>query len=257
MNHQIDSRGILYVATGETYIRAAMQSANTAKKFCPDLRIHIFCDWQNYTLGFDVSTFPFSSVEKIHDPHRRSKVDYLAKTPFDQTLYLDTDTSIIADIGDMFRILERFDVALAQAHRRNTIERLQPLQLNLPQAFPQYNSGVFLYRKTPAVCQFLEEWSVYFKESGCQHDQPSLRELLWLSDLRIATLPPEYNVRHLKYHFLWSKSEASTKIFHLKQLHMGWFRWLNRKSRTTRIARKLGLGSVINMIKKIVTRNHR
>ena len=157
----------------------------------------------------------------------------------------------------MFRVLERFDIAVAHAQHRGA-GNLKPWRIVLPDAYPEYNSGVVLYRSTPAVIQFLEDWGKHFRtdwiETGMrneqmEHDQTPLRELLWLSDLRIATLPPEYNVRFLKYHFLWSKSEAVTKIFHLKQLHRGWLTWLKKKSHTTRMIRKFGLGWLVDIIK--------
>ena len=248
------NQGILYIAAGDKYIRAAIASAKTVVKFCPGLPIHFFGDWQNYDFNFDVSPFPFSSVENIPDPHRRSKVDYLSKTPFDQTLYLDTDTALNANIRDMFRVIQRFDIALCHAHRRNNLNRLRTWRVNLPQAFPQYNSGVFLYRKTPKVTRFLENWSLSFKEAGFEQDQMTLRELLWLSDLRIATLPPEYNVRFLKYHFLWSKSEAQTKIFHLQMYHDGplWFikNWSKKLGRVI----LCGLGTTPGELKKKINK---
>jgi hypothetical protein len=37
------------------------------------------------------SPLPFTSVEAIDHPHRRSKVDYLSRTPLDRTSYLDTN----------------------------------------------------------------------------------------------------------------------------------------------------------------------
>jgi hypothetical protein len=143
----------------------------------------------------------------------------------------------------MFQVMERFDIALNQAFRRNDPNRLGTWRIALPQAFPQHNGGVILYRKTPEVIHFLENWSHYFKEAGFEQDQMTLRELLWLSDLRIATLPPEYNVRYIKYHYLWSKSEATTKIFHLQRLHSGWFRWVTRPvyRRTLKLLKRLGV----------------
>ena len=246
----MNTQGILYIATGEKYIHAAIRSAKTVNTYCPNLRIHLYADWQNYDFKFEQSPFPFSSIGKIENPHRRSKVDYMASTPFDKTLYLDTDTTLNADISDMFRVLERFDIALAHAHKRNTEVNIAPWRIEIPQAFPQYNSGVILYRSNPIVIQFLKDWSSFYQEADLRHDQPTLRELLWLSDLRIATLPPEYNVRFMKYHFLWSKSEAETKIFHLKQLHKGWLPWLNKRSHTTRMVRKFGLGWLVDFIKK-------
>ena len=223
------TQGVLYIATGKKYAQAAVLSAKTVRMHCPGLDIHLYTDSQCYDdFGFEESVHPFTSVGKIENPHRRSKVEYMSLTPYDWTLYLDTDTALNADISDMFRVLARFDIALAHAQHRNSPNSLTPWRLKLPDAFPQYNSGVILYRKNAMVIQFLEQWAKSYQEAGLRHDQPTLRELLWLSDLRIATLPPEYNVRFLKYHFLWSKSEAVTKIFHLKQLHRGWLEWIFR-----------------------------
>jgi hypothetical protein len=226
----MSSKGILYIASGEKYIQAAIQSAKSVLKHSPDLSTHLFADWDNYNFHFDKSSYPFTSVDKVDNPHRRSKVDYLPLTPYDQTLYLDTDTTLNADIRDMFRVLERFDIALTHAMKRNIDYRLTEWRIKLPQAFPQYNGGVLLYRKTPEVIAFLEEWRDQYHANikQFQQDQRTLRELLWLSDLRLATLPPEYNVRYIKYHYFWSKSEAETKIFHLHRYHIGWFAWLLR-----------------------------
>ncbi len=226
--NNMKTKGILYIAAGEKFIEAAIHSAESVLKHSPGLATHLYADWQNYSFNFDQSTYPFTSVEKIQDPHRRSKVDYLPLTPFDYTLYLDTDTELNTDIIEMFRLLERFDIAINHAHRRNDKYRLETWRLELPQAFPQHNGGVILYRKTTQVIKFLEDWRDQYHKNFPHHqqDQITLRELLWLSDLRIATLPPEYNVRYIKYVFIWSKTEAQAKIFHLKRLHAGWFWWV-------------------------------
>lgn len=223
------TQGILYVATGAKYIRAAMASAETVRTHCPGLATHLFSDGDRHGFDFSGSPAPFTSVDRVSDPHRRSKVDYLPRTPFDRTMFLDTDTAINADIRGMFQVLDRFDVALGHAHRRTSGTRRTPWRTELPDAFPQYNSGVMLYRRTPAVLEFLEAWRQHFHESGFRQDQKTLRELLWLSDLRIATLPPEYNVRYLKYHYLWSREEAVTQIFHRRRYHDGRFWYLKKR----------------------------
>jgi len=225
----MQTKGILYIATGKKYIRSAIHSAKSVLKFCPGLPMHLFSDWQNHDgFSFAQNPFPFTSVGKIDNPHHRSKVDYLPLTPFDHTLYLDTDTALAADIREMFHLLERFDIALNHAHRRNDLVRLVRWRADLPQAFPQHNGGVILYRKTPKVLEFLSEWRDQFKDAGHLQDQITLRELLWLSDLRMVTLPPEYNVRYLKYKHFWAMSEAHVKILHLRRYHDGPF-WLIKK----------------------------
>ncbi|MGE0449575.1 MAG: putative nucleotide-diphospho-sugar transferase [Vicinamibacterales bacterium] len=220
-----DSTGVLYIASGAKYIRAAMQSAKSVRRFCPGLATHLFADWDRHGFDFAASPGPFTSVGLIDDPHYRSKVDYLARTPFERTLYLDTDTLLTADIREMFQVLDRFDIALSHAHLRNTPVRTATWRVALPPAFPQFNGGVILFAAKPAVLAFLEQWRRSFREAGFREDQVTLRELLWLSDLRIATLPPEYNTRFYKYHVMWRKEEARARIFHLRRLHEGrlWF----------------------------------
>ena len=185
-----DTQGILYIAAGAKYIRAAIRSAESVRKHCPGLPTHLYADWPSHGFDFRRSPHPFTSIETIDHPHRRSKVDYLAQTPFDRTLYLDTDTTLNADVRGMFQVLDRFDIALTHAHRRNALARLKPWRLTLPAAFPQYNGGVILYRRTPAVVSFFDAWQRHFHDEGFSQDQITLRELLWLSDLRLATLPP-------------------------------------------------------------------
>ena len=87
------TQGIVYIATGPKYIRAAVHSATTVRHYCPGLPTHLFADWRSHGFDFGTSPAPFASVEEIDRPHRRSKVDYLARTPFDRTLYLDGSTA--------------------------------------------------------------------------------------------------------------------------------------------------------------------
>lgn len=240
----MNTRGILFVATGEKYVLAAVRAAKTVRAHSPSLGIHLFTDAKSFVgFNFGTASTPFSSVATVDDPHRRSKVDYMGRSPFDYTLYMDTDTAFNADLASMFNILDRFDIGLAHEHRRNTTNSLEPWRTPLPQAFPQFNSGVILYSKAPAVLNFLEEWRNHYKDAGIRHDQTTLRELLWLSNLRIATLPPEYNVRYIKYQFIWSKTEATVKIFHLKRFHRGWLGWIFRHPirRFNKLKQKLGL----------------
>lgn len=251
----MDTQGVLYVATGEKYVQAAMRSARTSLRHCPGLPIHLFTDSPAYALYFQYNVYPFSSVGIIKNPHHRSKADYIVHSPYERTLFLDTDTAINADIRGMFQILDRFDIAMTHAHHRS-LSRLQRWRVKLPDAFPEFNTGVVLFRKTPAVVQCLGEWGRYFLEAALDenNDQTTLRELLWLSDLRIATLPPEYNVRFLKYPLMWTKAEASPQIFHLKALHEGWVPWINRKLRVTWLFRKLRLGWLVNFVKSLIYR---
>jgi hypothetical protein len=206
--------GVLYIATGEGFTRAANGSAASVRERMPGLAIDIFTDRPD---ALDRSLF--DRIEPITDPHRRSKVDCLPRTRFDRTLYLDTDTRVVADIREMFTVLDRFDIALAHAHSRNRASHVEAWRKPLPPAFPQLNGGVILYRRSPPVVAFLEAWAAAYHGAGIAKDQTTLRELLWDSDLRLHILPPEYNVRYDKYLKVWAPDEATAKILHYRRFH--------------------------------------
>jgi lipopolysaccharide biosynthesis glycosyltransferase len=210
--------GVIYIVTGRRYFRSAIQSARSIRKYSPNLKVHVFTDEENteFLSGYEEVISSFGQIKR---PHYRSKVDYLSKTPFARTLYLDSDARICAPIDDIFDILDRFDIALAHAHRRYNPRTTSTWRESIPQSFPQFNGGVIAYKSSPKVLDLLESWSIAFHDAGFEKDQVTLRELLWKSDLRIATLPPEYNLRFKKYLKIWEGDEAQPKILHFKEFH--------------------------------------
>ena len=212
MDHTDGKDGVIFVATGE-YARAAVKAAESVRKFCPTLGLQLFTDHS------DVPPGVFDRVSPIENPHMRSKVDFMPHTIFERTLYLDTDIRIVEDIREMFSLLDRFDIAIAHAHARNQPSTNDQWKCRIPEAFPQMNSGVILYKKSPPVMKLLTDWGTCYREAGFKKDQVTLRELLWSSDLRIATLPPEYNIRSNKYLKVWEAKEARPKILHYARFH--------------------------------------
>jgi hypothetical protein len=215
----MNNKGILYITAGTEFTKAALRSARTVREVMPELPIHLFHDGDSSALLNEAASISFFTSAVIENPHRRSKIDYLPLSPFEQTLYLDSDTELAAPIDDVFELLNRFDVALAHAHRRNTKQTEAVWNVEIPQAFPQFNGGVIAYRKTDAVLQFLNDWRDAFHQANIKKDQVTLRELLWSGDLRIATLPPEYNIRYDKYLEVWDEVEAKPRILHYKRFH--------------------------------------
>ena len=76
-----------------------------------------------------------------------------------------------------------------------------------------------LFKSSPAVLELLRAWGPAYHSAGFKKDQVTLRELLWLSDLRIHILPPEYNVRYEKYMRVWEEKEAIPRILHFSAFH--------------------------------------
>ena len=229
--------GVLYITTSAKngiYLKAAIESAKSIRQYSPQLSIHIYAD----AIGLDhiesLGETIFDSFGLIDNPHYRSKVDYILKSPFERTLYLDSDTKICYDISEMFTLLERFDLALAHAHMRNSKKTSQLWQIDIPSSFPQFNGGVILFRNTAEVRSLLKSWRNSFHETDFMKDQVTLRELLWKSNLHIATLPPEYNIRYKKYLKIWEEQEVKAKILHMAEFHA-----TNRKMRMVKKIKRL------------------
>lgn len=216
-------RGVIFVAIGDLYVKNAIRAAASVRKWEPYLPIHLFTDELGAATITSAQT-AFTSHSLISDPHRRSKIECMGNSPFEQTLYLDTDTKVAAEIGHIFTVLEKFDFALCHEHRRSAEKMAIRWKKSLPNAFPQFNSGVVLFRKNALTTAFFDCWAENYRAAGIKQDQVTLRELLWTSDVKLFILPPEYNIRYLKYKLLWSPLEVIPRIYHLRHFHLGF--WL-------------------------------
>lgn len=226
------SQGVIFIATGSAYVQAACWAAASVRACCPQLAVDLFCDQppDAQMLAAAGLAAGFDQIHVIASPHRRSKVDCMGQSRFEQTLYLDTDVMVVADISHLFSLLERFDIAMCHAHLRNTTQAPSPWSTSIPFAFPQLNSGVVLYSKRATDAGFFDLWQQAFHKAGEQKDQVTLRYLLWQTDLRVYVLPPEYNIRYLKTLRSWRPIEAHPAI-----LHMAVFQKRNGKSWLARL----------------------
>ena len=199
------SQGVIYIATGKQHTQEALTSARILKEVS-ELPVTLLSDRTVDDPVLDGSI-------KLTDPRGGTSDQMYAmeQSPYDETICLDSDIYVAGDITELFRLLETFDLAAAHApHRREqeTEEGGEP-----PQCFPEYNSGVVVYRLNSAVKAFLETWREEYERDMANdvfRNQPSFRRALFKSDLKLATLPPEYNCR------IQFPGQASlpVKIFH-------------------------------------------
>jgi hypothetical protein len=195
-------RGVVYVATGEKYNAEAICSAASVKAIHPDLSITLFTDVNTKSDLFD----RVISIGLPQHPYL-TKVVCMSRKVYDETLYLDTDTYVCGDLNELFSILERFDWGTIIAPARTDpadLKLLGDILKPVPAGFPQPNTGVIVFRHSQLTNSFFNLWIERFRyyldqanKRGKKHvnDQTPCREALYLSDLRIATFPPEYNCR--------------------------------------------------------------
>lgn len=203
-------RGVLYVATGEAHVGAARRSARSVRRTNPGLAIGIFCNAADP--GPD-----FNWTGRVEKAHSRSKVDYIPRSPFAQTLYLDTDTRVLGSLDELFRLLERFDLAIAHVAAPHSRDYQAQWRHDVPGAFPQHNSGVLLYRRR--AIGFLEAWRAAYHASGHKMDQITLRDLLWSCDVCYAVLLPRFNTRRYTWLDHWFSRQAKPVILHTNRFH--------------------------------------
>jgi hypothetical protein len=198
-------RGVVYNATGADYVVEAHASAASLRAVHQELPAALFTDHATAGEGFDV-VLPFATQEN-HFCHR---IETLRRSPYDDTLAIDSDTYCCGPILDLFSLLDRFDLAFAAAPTRlSNVQSplLSSYMQRIPLTFPQPNAGLLLYRQTQRTLDLWDAWESFYRRdlalaassgfAGIRRfgicDQPSLREALFRSDLRWTVLPPEYN----------------------------------------------------------------
>ncbi|MGJ3239702.1 MAG: hypothetical protein ACFE0Q_13410 [Anaerolineae bacterium] len=183
---------IIYVAVGERYIQEACTSVKSLCAYMP--HAHVTLSTQNLLKDHDL----FDHVIQISDAHDgfRAKISAIQQSPYTETVYLDTDTFICEDLSSLYDLLETFDIAASHAPKR----QLYPVE-GVPDCFAELNSGVLVYKKSKAFNTFCDDWLAFYDDHLNEpqpypnNDQPPFRATLFRSNLRLATLPPEYNCR--------------------------------------------------------------
>jgi len=221
-------RGVFYIAFGDNFIKEMLYSAESVKRHNPNLHITAFVDRHLDSEFIDHS-------EIINVSHLRPKVDYITKTPYQQTIFLDTDTIVDHNIEDMFDILENYEFAICHdlARKRDNVSRLIPEYSKIPYSFSEVNPGVMVFENTDNVVGFFNLWREYFYRyfSSWPYEQPTFRVALWESKLSFYILPPEYNIRskgnrekQRKFKHEFGKSHLSPRIYHMhadKRINQG------------------------------------
>ncbi|GAI43356.1 unnamed protein product, partial [marine sediment metagenome] len=142
------TRGVIYIATGENYVNEALASAASLKKHMPNLPVTLFTD-------IDVKSKYIDNVVKINNPKYtfEDKVRYISKSPYNYTLFLDTDTYICDDFSELFDLLDRFDIAVSKLPLR----KLSNIK-DIPKSFMLLDSSIILFKKSPKTQKLFSNW---------------------------------------------------------------------------------------------------
>ncbi len=185
--------GFVYVATGLRFVKEAAESARFLRRFHRE-RICIITD----KMYDEIEKF-WDDIVLLDNPQFNLKdKTHLYLAPYEHCLYLDTDTYVTENIGELFQLLEVFDLAAHQLYEGHEYH-----MEGVPHAFPEFNTGVIAYRNHDAFGNLCKQWNqlfdVYVKDTP--NDQRSFRKAVYFSNLRHTVLSPEYNYRAMTTNF--------------------------------------------------------
>lgn len=201
--------GVLYIAVGEEYVREAKVSALSIKRVM-DTHISIMTNKKYNSMGI------FDNVIKLNNPKYKfgDQICNLMNTPYEKTVYLDTDTYIEGDISCLFDMLDRFTFCASHNVTNYASEKLGTKYIqDIPKSFPELNTGVLPYNKNKKMSNFVERWKSEFQrvyQEGQPYNQAAFRKAVYESDVRFSVLPREYNCLFRQP----GSVTESVKIFH-------------------------------------------
>ena len=187
MPNETKSRGILYVAFGEEFDKLTAASARYSRQFT-NLPIHVLTNIRTYDpVWKQVPNVTFRRLPLQTPQNRRAKVSLVDFTPFEETLFMDSDAVVQRrGIELLFGCLETFEIACQffgtiqskadpeyeTAFVEKTYDRLA---VELKEEYPiqLYAEAALLFRKTEEACDVFALWRKYWELMGSGRDMPA------------------------------------------------------------------------------------
>jgi Nucleotide-diphospho-sugar transferase len=224
MAHNMINRGVIYCATNHVFfLEAALISAIALRQLNPEIPVTILCDASTYqVLPLEDVGIKLIKVSMEADRNKslgfvsRNLKTQLAKiTPYQETLYIDSDMLPLKSIAQIWNYLSEADLAMVHDELPTIAqcdhiakEELDYTMGILPGSTLQFNCGFMLWRnneKTQALFdQWQQEWQCFQK-----HDQLAMVRALATTQLNVAELPVNYNISLIDAEpFLLPKNEV-------------------------------------------------
>lgn len=235
-------RGHLYLVFGSEYEKAATASIRELRKHS-ELPVHVVTNipavvrkgWE----GLDKITFQELGIPDRLNRHIKTQLDLYS--PFDETLYTDSDTLIqSSEFMLVFDVLQGCDIAFPMHTRKESDSRLKTAvyQEAIHTFKPKgplfvYQGGVCVFKKNEPTRQFFKLWNEYWAESKFR-DMPGL--VCAVHNIRgttIGTLPRSIGFDHseiIKHYYGWKPPKSNKMPQFIKDApNEGKRRWEPRK----------------------------
>ena len=210
--------GVLYACSGDYYVAEALRSARSSLRFNKLPHLLITSGEAGASAGgaggagaggtgageaAGVEGLSVAHYEPSQNPYA-DKIANMRRSPFERTLYLDSDTYVVDEIAHVLGLLDHYDLAVAYAPAYRGLADPQ-----VPAAFYEFNTGVLAWRASERVAEFMRDWEATYlawledepfagatkASRGGRADQPAFRRCAWQHGLSVFVLAPEYNLR--------------------------------------------------------------
>lgn len=174
-----------------------LQSYNSLKKVLPESRVALYTNI-NFTnnLGIDYILY-----DKEIDKRLICKAHGLLRSPFERTIFIDTDTVIHRKIiNDVFEVLNEFSFACCYSGGE-TAGRVNGESFGCGTIFPDLNTGVLGSNKSEKALGMIREWIKHFDQCKkenipqAQNDQLAFMYIFLNNKREFHILPPYLNWR--------------------------------------------------------------
>ncbi len=199
------SNGFLYTAFGEKYMAEARISARSVKRADPTAKICVVTDLDLLPgAEFDI-VLPMTPPDAVENFALQDsgayyrKIPQFLRSPFERTVYLDSDTFVTGPLGGLFDLLDRYDLLVAPDGNAEVNYRFEQTEVpftSIPKEFGAFNAGVLAFRKNELTDHFFQQWQENYQRHVRPHtvnDQPALRLTLFQTDACYHVLPVTFN----------------------------------------------------------------
>jgi hypothetical protein len=191
------SQGAIYIVTQDPrYVALLQSSAERLKQMMPELPITVFSQFPVSSPCFERVIPVEPSSDGFYD-----KTRLIRESPYERTIFVDADIYVAQPFPELFSLLDRFDCAATHEEYLDTDWFHRYPRPDIPASFPEFNTGILLFRRTPPMDRLLAQWSALYKKflekkpDQAINDQPFFRAAAYENDARIATLTREYNCK--------------------------------------------------------------
>ena len=192
-------KGYLYIASGEKYIKEAKRSVQSLRRVDDNAHATIVTDDQSTYFGegrcFDKRIIV--SEDNLYIPKKGFDLKVKSmyqQSPYDKTIFIDSDTYFIKNCSYLFDLLKYHDVCISRANNDDEYIRYKGSEIK---GYGQYNTGVIVFRKNERNKKLFSDWVSRWRmrRTVHSHDQMAFMEALLSNNVKTYILKNNWNAR--------------------------------------------------------------